>query len=246
MTVAMLRERGVEVDDSRPGHWRVSPGPIAPRDVTITPDLSNAAPFLAAAAITGGSVTVPNWPRDTHQAGDAIRQVLTGFGAHVTRVHDSLTVAGTDEIHGYRLNLSHAGELVPVAAAMAALADGTTHIHGVEHIRGHETDRISALARELKALGARVHETRDGLTIHPRLLGGATWHTYADHRMAHAGALLGLVVDDVEIDDIGCVAKTMPEFVALWTRMLGDADAASDAASEVVADFPSRAQDAGL
>lgn len=230
MTVAMLRERGVEIDDSQSGRWRVRPGPIDPMDVTIAPDLANAAPFLAAAAITGGSVTVPNWPRHTHQAGDAIRGVLTEFGANVTRVHDSLTVAGTDEIHGVKLDLSAASELVPVAAAMAALADGNSVLHGVEHIRGHETDRLAALAAELQALGAHVHETRDGLNIHPRLLGGATWHTYADHRMAHAGALLGLVVGDVEIDDIGCVTKTMPEFVDLWTRMLSDSDAASGSA----------------
>ena len=227
MTVAMLRDRGVDVDDSRPGRWRVSPGPIAPLDVVIAPDLANAAPFLAAAAITGGSVTVPHWPRSTHQAGDAIRGVLAEFGANVALVHDSLTAAGTDEIHGVKLDLSQASELVPVVAALAAVADGTTHIHGVEHIRGHETDRLAALARELEGLGAHVHETRDGLTVRPRILGGATWHTYADHRLAHAGALLGLVVDDVVIDDIGCVAKTMPEFVQLWTQMLADSDAAS-------------------
>jgi 3-phosphoshikimate 1-carboxyvinyltransferase len=229
MTVAMLRERGVQIGDEA-GRWRVAPGPIAPRDVTIAPDLANAAPFLAAAAITGGSVTVPNWPRDTRQAGDAIRDVLAAFGAQVTRVHDSVTVAGTDELHGVKLHLSHASELVPVAAAIAALADGNSSIGGVEHIRGHETDRLSALTQELKALGATVHEHRDSLTIHPRLLGGATWHTHGDHRMAHAGALLGLVVADVELDDIGCVAKTMPEFVELWTRMLADSDQASAAA----------------
>lgn len=228
MTVTMLRERGVLVDDDELGRWRVSPGPVAARDVTIAPDLANAAPFLAAAAITGGSVTVPNWPRRTDQAGDAIRWVLSEFGAQVTQVHDSLTVAGTDEIRAVDLDLRQASELLPVAAAVAALADGTSHLRGVEHVRGHETDRLAALAANLNALGAHVRETRDGLTIHPRLLGGAAWSSYADHRIIHAGALLGLVVAGVEIDEVAGVAKTMPAFVDLWTRMLADADAASD------------------
>ena len=230
MTVAMLRARGVQVDDTEAGRWRVAPGPIKALDVTIPPDLQNAAPFLAAAAITGGSVTVPSWPQQTDQAGDAIRWVLSEFGALVTQVGDSLTVAGTDEIHAVNLDLRDASELVPVAAAVAALADGTSHLHGVEHIRGHETDRLAALAANLNALGASVRESRDGLTIHPRLLGGARWAGYADHRIIQAGALLGLVVADVEIDDVTGVAKTMPEFVDLWSRMLTDSDTASDVA----------------
>jgi 3-phosphoshikimate 1-carboxyvinyltransferase len=227
MTVAMLRDRGVQVDDSTPNRWVIAPGPIAPRDTAVAPDLANAAPFLAAAAITGGSVTVPDWPVDTRQAGDAVRDVLALFGADVRLVRHTLTVAGTDRIHGVDVNLRDASELVPVVAAVAALADGTSHIRGVAHIRGHETDRLSALATELERLGASVHESRDGLTIHPRLLGGDTWHTYADHRMAQAGALLGLVVADVVLDDVSCTAKTMPEFVELWTRMLSDSDRAS-------------------
>ena len=235
MTVGMLRARGVEVDDHETGRWRVSPGPIAPLDVTIPPDLQNAAPFLAAAAITGGSVTVPNWPEHTDQAGDAIRWMLGEFGALVTQVNNTLTVAGTDEIHAVDLDLRQASELVPVAAAVAALADGTSRLHGVEHIRGHETDRLAALAKNLNALGAHVRESHDGLTIHPRLLGGATWNSYADHRLIQAGALLGLVVEDVEIDDVAGVAKTMPEFVTLWERMLSESDAASDSAGSSAA-----------
>jgi 3-phosphoshikimate 1-carboxyvinyltransferase len=242
MTVTMLRARGVDVDDAEPGRWRVSPGPIAPRDVTVPPDLQNAAVFLAAAAITGGSVTVPDWPEDTDQAGDAIRWVLSEFGALVTQVNDSVTVAGTDTIHAVNLDLRQASELVPVAAAVAALADGTSHLHGVEHIRGHETDRLAALARNLQDLGAHVRETRDGLTIHPRLLGGARWPSYADHRLIQAGALLGLVVEGVEIDDVAGVAKTMPEFVELWTRMLTDSDDASDTLDTVESDPDPRSE----
>ena len=222
MTVAMLRARGVAVDDTEPNRWVVTPGPIAALDVTIEPDLSNAAPFLAAAAITGGTVTVLHWPSPTNQPGDAIRNVLQRFGARVALQNGNLTVQGTDRIHGVDLDLRHASELTPVVAAVAALADHPTHIRDVGHIRGHETDRLAALETELNRLGAHSHQTDDGLVIHPRLLGGALWRTYADHRMAQAGALLGLDVPDVELDDIGCTAKTMPEFEDLWTKMIND------------------------
>jgi len=227
MTVAMLRERGVTIDDAMPNRWVVTPGTIQPRDLTIEPDLSNAAPFLAAAAITGGTVTVPNWPRVTLQAGDAIRDILRHFGARVALEGVNLLVQGTDHIHGVDLDLNAAAELTPVVAAIAALADHTSHIRGVAHIRGHETDRLSALETELDRLGSHVSQTDDGLTIHPRLLGGDLWHTYADHRMAQAGALLGLVVPEIVLDDIGCTNKTMPEFEHLWTTMINDSVQAS-------------------
>ena len=220
MTVAMLRDRQVGVDDSEPNRWVVDPGPIAALDVRIEPDLSNAAPFLAAAAITGGSVSVPDWPSHTHQPGDAIRDVLIAFGADVDFDEHGLTVRGTNEITGVELDLRGASELTPVVAAVAALATGTSHLHGIAHIRGHETDRLAALEAELDRLGSHVRQTEDGLTIHPRLLGGAQWQTYADHRMAQAGALLGLVVPDIELDDIGCTSKTMPEFADLWLAMV--------------------------
>lgn len=227
MTLAMLRERGVIIDDTTPNRWVVTPGTIQPRDVTIEPDLSNAAPFLAAAAITGGTVTVPNWPRVTLQPGDAIRDILRHFGARVALEGINLLVQGTDHIHGVDLDLNAAAELTPVVAALAALADHTSHIRGVAHIRGHETDRLAALETELDRLGSHVNQTDDGLTIHPRLLGGDLWHTYADHRMAQAGALLGLVVPEIVLDDIGCTNKTMPEFEHLWTTMINDSVQAS-------------------
>ena len=228
MTVAMLRERGVTIDDTTPNRWVVSPGTIQPRDLTIEPDLSNAAPFLAAAAITGGTVTVPNWPRVTLQSGDAIRDILRRFGARVALEGVNLLVQGTDHIHGVDLDLNATAELTPVVAAVAALADHTSHIRGVAHIRGHETDRLAALETELDRLGGHVNQTDDGLTIHPRLLGGDLWHTYADHRMAHAGALLGLVIPEIVLDDIGCTSKTMPEFEQLWTTMINDSVQASE------------------
>ncbi len=228
MTVAMLRERGVTIDDSRPNRWVVSPGIIDPRDMTIEPDLSNAAPFLAAAAITGGTVTVPNWPRGTLQPGDAIREILRHFGARVGLEGSNLLVQGTDHIHGVDLDLNAAAELTPIVAAIAALADHTSHLRGIKHIRGHETDRLAALEAELHRLGCHVGQTEDGLIIHPKLLGGGLWHTYADHRMAQAGALLGLVVPDIELDDISCTDKTMPEFEQLWTTMINDSARASE------------------
>jgi 3-phosphoshikimate 1-carboxyvinyltransferase len=225
MTIAMLRDRHVRVDHSEPDRWVVAPGPIAPHDVTIEPDLSNAAPFLAAAAVTGGAVTVPHWPGSTSQPGKAIDAILAAFGAEASFDERGLTVRGTDHLHGVDLDLSAASELTPVVAAVAALADGTSHLRGIAHIRGHETDRLAALATELERLGGHANETSDGLTIHPRLLGGNVWRTYADHRMAQAGALLGLVVPDVELDDIGCTAKTMPEFPDLWQSMIDAAEA---------------------
>jgi 3-phosphoshikimate 1-carboxyvinyltransferase len=222
MTLAMLRARGVEIDDTKHHRWVVSPGTIRPVDVRIEPDLSNAAPFLAAAAITGGTVTVANWPSTTIQPGDAIREILEHFGAQVTLKGSNLRVHGTDHIHGIDLDLSDAAELTPVVAAVAALADDTSHLRGIGHIRGHETDRLAALETELDRLGSHVNQTDDGLTIHPRLLGGDLWRTYADHRMAQAGALLGLLVPGIVLDDIGCTGKTMPEFEQLWTQMIND------------------------
>jgi 3-phosphoshikimate 1-carboxyvinyltransferase len=222
MTLEMLRARGVDIDDTAPDRWIIPPGLIQPLDVTIEPDLSNAAPFLAAAAITGGTVTIPNWPVATLQPGDAIRNILEDFGARVDLAGSSLRVEGTDQIHAVDLDLSASAELTPVVAAVAALADDTSHLRGIAHIRGHETDRLAALETELDRLGSHVRQTHDGLTIHPRILGGDLWHTYADHRMAQAGALLGLLVPEVVLDDIGCTSKTMPEFEQLWTKMIND------------------------
>lgn len=231
MTVAMLRERGVEIDDSEPGRWVVQPGRLQPLDVVIEPDLSNAAPFLAAAAVTGGEVTVLDWPAQTHQPGAQLIDIFAKFGAEVVVADGNLTVRGTGHLHGVDLDLRAASELSPVVAAVAALADHTSHLRGIGHIRGHETDRLAALEAELERLGAHVSQNPDGLTIHPRLLGGDTLLTYADHRMAQAAAVIGLVVPDVVLDDVSCTSKTMPEFVQLWEQMLADAVAASDGAT---------------
>ena len=224
MTVQMLRAAEVVVDDSEPDVWRVEPGPIAARDVTVEPDLSNAAPFLAAALVTGGTVTIPAWPRVTTQPGDALRGLLTSMGATVARDEHAdaadLVVTGTGEVTGIDADLREVGELTPTIAALAALATMPTRIRGVAHLRGHETDRLAALATEINRLGGDAEETDDGLIIRPRPLHGGVFRSYDDHRMATAGAVIGLRVPGVEVENIATTAKTLPEFVRMWTAML--------------------------
>lgn len=221
MTVGALRNAGVAVDDEEPDTWRVSPGPIIATDVRIEPDLSNAAPFLAAALITHGRVRIPGWPASTTQAGDELRDLLRRFGADVTLDPNGLTVRGTGTISGIDADLHDVSELTPVIAAIAALADGPSHLRGIAHIRGHETDRLAALAAEISSLGGDIAETEDGLTIRPAPLHGGVFASYADHRMAQAGAVLGLAVAGVLVDDIACTGKTLPDFPGQWARLLG-------------------------
>ena len=220
MTVQMLRAAGVTVDDSTANTWRVEPGPIAAVDWTVEPDLSNATPFLAAAASTGGVVTVPGWPRATTQAGDSIREILCSMGCQVTLGSGGLTVAGPAHLSGVDIDLHDAGELTPTVAALAALAGAPSVLRGIAHLRGHETDRLAALATEINNLGGDATETSDGLVIRPARLHGGRWQAYADHRMATAGAVVGLTVPGVEVDDIATTAKTMPGFPDMWAGML--------------------------
>ena len=220
MTVAVLREHGVAVDDAEPHRWRVAPGQIRAVDRVIEPDLSNAAPFLALAAATGGRVTVRDWPRTTTQAGDALRDLLTRTGCSVVLDDRGLTVTGGDRLEGLDADLHDVGELTPVVAALCALASGPSYLRGIAHIRGHETDRLAALATELHRLGADVTEHPDGLELRPARLHGGLFRTYADHRMAHAGAVLGAVVAGVELDDVAATGKTFPDFPGTWTRLL--------------------------
>lgn len=224
MTVETLRDAGAIVDDADADTWRVEPSEINGLDVQVEPDLSNAAPFLAAALVTGGRVTVPGWPQHTTQAGDAIRDILDAMGADVSLSRDGLTVSGTGEVGGIDVDLHDASELTPVVAALAALADSPSIIRGVAHIRGHETDRLAALSRELGATGATVTETDDGLRIAPGPLSGGLFHTYADHRMVMAGAVLGLRTPGLVVEDPGTVAKTLPEFVDLWHGVVDGGD----------------------
>jgi 3-phosphoshikimate 1-carboxyvinyltransferase len=223
MTVQMLAERGVEVDTDGATWWRVAPGPVAGGDYDVEPDLSNATVFLAAAAVTGGEVTVPGWPRRTTQAGDAIRPLLAQMGARVELDERGLTVTGPGQLDGLDTNLHDVGELTPTVAAVAALAASPSRLRGIAHLRGHETDRLAALATEIGALGGDVRETPDGLEIRPRPLRadpGRPWAAYADHRMATAGAILGLVVPGIAVDDIAATSKTLPDFPLSWSAML--------------------------
>lgn len=220
MTVEMLRAAGVVVDTSEPDTWRVPPSTIRAVNVTVEPDLSNATPFLAAAAVTGGTVSVPLWPESTTQAGDAIRGILERMGAEVSWADGVLTVRGPQKLTGIDVDLHDVGELTPTVAALAALADSPSSLRGIAHLRGHETDRLAALATEIVRLGGAVTETADGLEIEPAPLHGGIWHSYADHRMATAGAIVGLVVDGIEVEDIGTTAKTLPGFEELWLSFL--------------------------
>jgi 3-phosphoshikimate 1-carboxyvinyltransferase len=221
MTLAVLQAAGVDAAASAPGSWQVAPGPVAGARHVVEPDLSNAAPFLAAALITGGHVHVPGWPAPTTQPGDALRELLATMGADVRLDADGLTVSGTGSIHGLDADLRDVSELATVLAVLAALADGPSHLRGLGHMRGHETDRLAALYAELTGLGGDVVEHADALTITPAKLHGGTWHAYGDHRMATAGAVLGLAVDGVEIDDIATTAKTLPDFPGMWSALLG-------------------------
>jgi 3-phosphoshikimate 1-carboxyvinyltransferase len=220
MTVAALRSAGADVDDSIANRWLVGPATLDAPDIVIEPDLSNAAPFLGAALIAGGSVTVPRWPAQTNQAGDALRDLLAAMGAQVSSTEAGLTVSGTGRIAPLTADLHDVGELTPVLAALCALADGESRLSGVAHLRGHETDRLGALRAELSSLGGNVDELEDGLVIRPAALRPGLWHAYGDHRMAQAGALLGLAVPGMRIDDISTTSKKISDFPELWQAML--------------------------
>jgi 3-phosphoshikimate 1-carboxyvinyltransferase len=220
MTVAALRNRGVNVHSPKTGEWVVEPGPIRALDLTIEPDLSNAAPFLAAALIAKGSVTISGWPTQTTQVGDTLRELLPHFGGQVALSKNALTVTGDGSIRGANLDLSHAGELVPTLVALAALAESPSELTGISHIRHHETDRLAALVTEINRLGGRAEERDDGIRIEPAPLHGGLFKTYEDHRMATTAALIGLAVDGVEVENVETTAKTLPQFVTLWNTML--------------------------
>ena len=221
MTIDTLTRRGVIVSRIGSTSWRIEPGEISGRSVEIEPDLSNAGPFMAAALVTGGSVTIENWPTSTTQVGNDFISLLTLMGGQVSRTGTGMTVTGSGEINGIEIDLSAAGELTPVIAALAALAKSKSVISGVAHLRGHETNRIKALVDEINSIGGKATETEDGLLIEPANLRGGPWKTYGDHRMATAGAIIGLRVPGIEIEDITVTSKTMPGFELLWGKMLG-------------------------
>ena len=221
MTLATLTGRGVSASQTSASSWRVEPGEIAGARVQIEPDLSNAGPFLAAALVTGGTVRIPNWPSETTQVGADFARLLGEMGAEVSLSQGTLTLTGTGTINGIDADLSAAGELTPTIAAIAALASTPSRLTGIAHLRGHETDRIAALVAEINSLGGIATELEDGIAISPGNLSGGTWHSYEDHRMATAGAIIGLVIQGVVVDDIATTSKTLPDFVGMWEKMLG-------------------------
>lgn len=224
MTVAMLRQAGVDVDDSTPHRWWVSPAAVAARHWDIEPDLSNAVPFLAAAVVSGGAVRITGWPSASIQPADIILDILKRLNAVVTQADSYLEVRGPREYAGFDVDLREVGELTPAVAVLAALAapGSVSRLTGIAHLRGHETDRLAALSTEINGLGGNCRQTPDGLVITATPLRPGIWHSYADHRMATAGAIVGLRVAGVEVDDIATTAKTLPGFPQLWADMLGD------------------------
>jgi 3-phosphoshikimate 1-carboxyvinyltransferase len=221
MTVEMLREFGGIVDvDSRAQTWSVEPGKLHGCDLVIEPDLSNAAPFLSIAMVCGGSVRIADWPESTTQPGDQLRSILTSMGATVVLNENGLTVTGNGKIHGIDIDLHDVGELTPSIAALAALADSPSYLKGIGHLRLHETDRLAALTREINALGGDVVEEESALRINPAPLHGGVFHTYDDHRLATAGAVLGLVVPEIKVENIETTRKTLPDFPGLWSSLL--------------------------
>ena len=226
MTVQMLRDFGAEVTvDKSANSWSVSAGALQGQDLVIEPDLSNAAPFLSIAMVCGGSITIADWPEVTTQPGDQLREILAAMGATISRGKDGLTITGGESIHGIDIDLHDVGELTPAIAALAALADSPSHLRGIGHLRLHETDRLAALTREINSLGGNVVEDETSLHITPhgamgKGLHGGTFHTYEDHRLATAGAVIGLVIPGVEIENVATTRKTLPDFPGLWQSLV--------------------------
>jgi len=221
MTVDMLRQFGATVEvDAVAQTWSVKPGALHGLDLVIEPDLSNAAPFLSIAMVCGGRVAIADWPIKTTQPGDQLRTILSDMGAQFSFGDNGLTIIGTGKIHGIDVDLHDVGELTPSIAALAALADSPSHLRGIGHLRKHETDRLAALTREINALGGHVTEEETALQVTPAPLHGGVFHTYDDHRLATAGAVLGLVVEGIEVENIATTRKTLPDFPGLWSSLL--------------------------
>ncbi|WP_197964456.1 MULTISPECIES: 3-phosphoshikimate 1-carboxyvinyltransferase [Micrococcaceae] len=230
MTIQTLAEYGVTVRTNHDSSWSVLPAIPRAHDVAVEPDLSNAGPFLAAAVVTGNTVTIPDWPATTTQGGDHWRRILPEFGAEVHRQGPDLKVTGprggalTGQLPGVDLDLSEAGELAPTVAAIAALAQQPSRLRGIGHLRGHETDRLKALVTEINRLGGRAEETEDGIRVLSPVRHGGLFETYEDHRMATAGAVIGLAVDGVVVENVDTTSKTLPDFTTLWEGMLEGGD----------------------
>ena len=220
MTIDMLNQVGVKVSSIEKNSWRVNPTVIKSKDWLIEPDLSNAGPFIAAAMVTKGEVTIKDWPQNTTQAGNAWIKILTKMGAQVSLTEKGLIVSQSGDVKGIEFDLSDVGELTPVLVSIAVLANSNSSLTGIAHLRGHETDRLAALVENIKSIGGDAEETTDGLIIRPRKLHGGLWKSFDDHRMATAGAVIGLVVEGILVDDIKTTSKTLPDFENMWTSLV--------------------------
>ena len=226
MTIQMLKQFGAQVVVSKSSEgfpqWQVSPCELTGVDLIIEPDLSNAAPFMAAALICGGEVIIKNWPKETTQPGDQLREIFTKMGAQISFEGNDLKVSGTGEINGIDIDLHDVGELTPSIAAVAALAKTPSSLRNIAHLRLHETDRLAALATEINALGGDVDEEESALHISPEPLHAGIFHTYEDHRLATAGAMLGLVIQGIDVENIETTKKTLPDFAGQWSRLVSN------------------------
>ncbi len=230
MTRAVMESFGIKIEAAADlQRFKVPPAHYQGRDYSIEPDASAASYFWAAAAICGGSVTVSGLGRDSLQGDVAFCDCLEQMGCRVTHVPATMSPSETTTspsnitgpggiqvtggpLRGINVDMNGISDTVQTLAAVALFAAGSTTVRGVGHIRHKETDRIGALATELRKLGAHVDEYDDGLRIVPGQLRPAAIDTYRDHRMAMSLALVGLRQPGVIINDPGCTAKTYPRF----------------------------------
>ncbi len=228
MTMDDICKAGGTVNMTSNAIWHVKESKITLANaVTVEPDLSNAAPFLGAALIAGGSVSTPNWPLSTTQPGGLLPEILKKMGAKVSfeKTSDDAGIMHV-ESNGVikaipHLDLSAAGEIAPSIAAILAFASGPSELHGIAHLRGHETNRLQALVEELNRVGIGAKELEDGIRIEPsNNMHGEVMETYADHRMATFAAMLGLRIENILVKNIATTRKTIPDFPGMWHKML--------------------------
>ncbi|MFM1825637.1 MAG: hypothetical protein RLZZ37_272 [Actinomycetota bacterium] len=220
MTIEMLKEVGVQTNQIDQSTWRIENQVIQSKDWHIEPDLSNAGPFLAAAMVTNGEIKINDWPLHTTQAGNSWVEILSLMGAKIELNQNQLILKNNSEIKGINYNLKDVGELTPVLVAISLFANSKSEFSGISHLRGHETDRLAALVENITAIGGDAKETEDGLIINPKNLHGGIWKSFDDHRMATAGAVIGLRVNDIYVDDIATTSKTLPNFEKMWNKMV--------------------------
>ncbi|NBO45905.1 MAG: 3-phosphoshikimate 1-carboxyvinyltransferase [Actinobacteria bacterium] len=228
MTCAMLAAHGVHVESRNidgTRSWQVPPGPMTAHDWQIEPDLSNALPFIGAAAVTGGEVHIAGLGSSTLQPYESVTNVLTQLGCSISVVNQDFAVKGPGQLSGIDVDLSDIAETAVTFAAICAHASAPSRLRGIEHIRGHETDRIAAIIEVLTTVGCGADYADGVLTIEPKPLKPAVLPSFGDHRMATAAAILGLGVDGVTVEDITTTSKTLPEFSQLWLELVNKASA---------------------